>query len=641
MKKINSITLAIILIISIIAIPLETLAASMPTTTTITDPLAEDPLAEEPPAEEPPAEDPPTEAPPAEAPPAEEPPAEAPPAEAPPAEVPPVEERIKVAAAPATTQMGISYRTHVQKKGWVDYVSNGEQSGTVGSALRLEAIQIRLDGTEYSGGIEYSTHVQKIGWQPAVSNNTMAGTEGRALRTEAFTVKLTGEVANHYDVYYRVHVAKFGWLGWAKNGEQAGSAGYSYRAEAIEIQLVKKNSNPPTSSALHAFYAAPFSPTYAPDKMHVKYNSHVQNIGWMKDVVDGAASGTTGKALRVEAMGLHLEGNQYSGGLTYSAHAQRKGWMNPVSISANDSSTVIMGTSGQGLRMEAIKIQLTGEVANYYDVYYQVHAQSVGWLDWAKNGEEAGTAGFSYRLEAIKVKLVPKGGKAPGPVTTPFMNKPGWHNINGQKQLFDENGKIVASNAKFIIDVSKWQGAFDWENIWKLNQIDGAIIRASSGRENAFVDTQLKRNVSELNRLKIPYGMYHYANSKTVAEARVEAKKAADAMVAANAKPTYPVYVDIEKHGGEADLVAIAKVFCEEFRSRGYTPAIYANEYYWKSFLNDDSLDKYEKWIAYYGNNNGVPSAKWRPGHEYAMWQYTDKGQISGYNKYIDMNVRF
>ncbi|MDD4096508.1 MAG: hypothetical protein PHP22_09745 [Oscillospiraceae bacterium] len=45
----------------------------------------------------------------------------------------------------------------------------------------------------------------------------------------------------------------------------------------------------------------------------------------------------------------------------------------------------------------------------------------MGWLDWAKNGESAGTAGFSYRLEAIKIVLVPKGGAAPGPTVRAFV----------------------------------------------------------------------------------------------------------------------------------------------------------------------------------------------------------------------------
>ena len=55
-----------------------------------------------------------------------------------------------------------------------------------------------------------------------------------------------------------------------------------------------------------------------------------------------------------------------------------------------------------------IKINLTGEMAEKYDIYYRVHAQNFGWLDWAKNGAASGTEGYSYRLEAIEIKLVKK-----------------------------------------------------------------------------------------------------------------------------------------------------------------------------------------------------------------------------------------
>ena len=71
--------------------------------------------------------------------------------------------------------------------------------------------------------------------------------------------------------------------------------------------------------------------------------------------------------------------------------------------------------------MEAIEIKLTGQIANYYDIYYRVHVQEFGWLDWAKNGESAGTAGYSYRLEAIEIRLVEKEGEAPGKTERPFV----------------------------------------------------------------------------------------------------------------------------------------------------------------------------------------------------------------------------
>ena len=45
------------------------------------------------------------------------------------------------------------------------------------------------------------------------------------------------------------------------------------------------------------------------------------------------------------------------------------------------------GTKGQGKRIEAIKIRLTGPEAVNYDIYYKMHTPIVYhyWLDWAKN----------------------------------------------------------------------------------------------------------------------------------------------------------------------------------------------------------------------------------------------------------------
>ncbi|MFD1848653.1 SH3 domain-containing protein [Oceanobacillus bengalensis] len=144
-------------------------------------------------------------------------------------------------AEPFVTGLSVNYSTHVQTYGWMDFVADGEMSGTTGKAKRLEAIKIDLEDAPYSGGISYSTHVQSKGWLNNVSNGAPSGTSGESKRMEAIKINLTGEIAKHYDVYYRVHVQSFGWLGWAKNGMEAGSQGLSKRLESIEIKLVNKD----------------------------------------------------------------------------------------------------------------------------------------------------------------------------------------------------------------------------------------------------------------------------------------------------------------------------------------------------------------------------------------------------------------
>ncbi|MBC3887300.1 CHAP domain-containing protein [Acetobacterium paludosum] len=142
-----------------------------------------------------------------------------------------------------------SYQTHIENFGWQDYVSNGNLSGTVEQALRLEAIKINLDNQGYNVGIDYSTHIENIGWQDYVSNGNLSGTVGQALRLEAIKIKLSGADAEKFDVYYRVHAENVGWMGWAKNGEPAGTAGFCYRLEAIEIQIVPRGEDAPGTTA--------------------------------------------------------------------------------------------------------------------------------------------------------------------------------------------------------------------------------------------------------------------------------------------------------------------------------------------------------------------------------------------------------
>lgn len=255
-----------------------------------------------------------------------------------------------------------------------------------------------------SGSVEYQTHVQDIGWQGWKSNGAMAGTFGQSKRLEAIKIKLSGDAANKYDIYYRVHAQDYGWLGWAKNGESAGSEGYSKRLEGIEIKLVKKGGAAPGSTS------RPFV------CKTITYQTHVQNIGWQAEKADGEVSGTSGQSLRLEAIKIKL-GSSIDGGLTYATHVQDIGWQSFV------SNGQLSGTSGQSKRLEAIKINLTGNATNQYDIYYRVHAQNLGWLGWAKNGQSAGTAGYSYRLEAIQIVLVPKGGNAPGSTTNHYYNK--------------------------------------------------------------------------------------------------------------------------------------------------------------------------------------------------------------------------
>lgn len=178
----------------------------------------------------------------------------------------------------------------------------------------------------------------------------------------------------------------------------------------------------------------------------VSYRTHVQNDGWQDFVTDGTMSGTAGRSLRLEGIEVKLDAPDYDLGITYQTHIQNIGWEAETERgwkSNGDTS----GTEGLSYRLEAIQINLTGADAGDFDVYYQVHAQNMGWLGWAKNGESSGTAGYSYRLEGIHIVIVPKGGNPPAGTVdqqVPFVERksvPG--NLMIQTTTSDFNDNVM------------------------------------------------------------------------------------------------------------------------------------------------------------------------------------------------------
>ena len=295
----------------------------------------------------------------------------------------------------------VVYAVHSQNIGWMDETRDGNTAGTTGRSLRAEGLRIRLDNAPYAGDIVYRSHIQNRGWESEEkSAGALSGTEGQSLQIEAVQIKLTGEMSQHFDVYYRLHIADAGWLGWAKNGESAGSTGYALRMEAIEIRLVPKGETSlieTTASARKAYC-----------ELGYDFQGHVQNIGWQQPVGNFGMVGTQGQGLRLEAIRILVDDPVYGGNVRAMVHMQDIGW-NQGWVDAG-----IAGTTGQGRRLEGARLELTGGLANKFDIYYRAHVQNIGWLGWAKNGQAAGSEGFGYRMEGLQVKIVPKGAAAPG-----------------------------------------------------------------------------------------------------------------------------------------------------------------------------------------------------------------------------------
>ena len=302
-------------------------------------------------------------------------------------------------------KMHIQYEAHVSNIGWMSSKRDGSTAGTTGQSKAVEDLKVSILNPEEDGSVQIDAHVSGIGWQgwdtPSASEG---GTTGQGRAVEAVRLRLTGSLAKDYDVYYRVHASNIGWMAWAKDGEEAGTTGFGRSVEAVQVRLVKKGDAAPSSDGANVDYAFKKKP------MSLTYRAHVSNVGWQGAVSDGATAGTTGRGLALEDLKLSLDSSDYSDGsaVQIDAHVSGIGWQGWDTPSASEG-----GTTGQGRAVEAVRLRLTGSLAKDYDVYYRVHASNIGWMAWAKDGEEAGTTGMSCSLEAVQIKLIKKGASHP------------------------------------------------------------------------------------------------------------------------------------------------------------------------------------------------------------------------------------
>ncbi|MGL5066560.1 MAG: N-acetylmuramoyl-L-alanine amidase [Sarcina sp.] len=270
--------------------------------------------------------------------------------------------------------VAVQYGSHVQNEGWQNWVKNGEVSGSVGLARRVEGIKIKLANIPNSS-ISYRTHVQDYGWMNWVKDGQMSGTKMESKRVEGIQIQLEGEALQKYDIEYRTHVQDMGWLPWVKNGAVSGTEGMARRVEALEIRLVEK-------------------------PKRIEYKTHIQDYGWGNWKNDGQLSGTVGEEKRMESIIIKVDDAHLRDlNIKYRTHVQDYGWMPWV------KEGQIAGTTNESKRIEAIQIEVEGPNTKGYEIEYRTHVQNIGWMPWVKNGQISGTEGQSKRIEAVEIRV--------------------------------------------------------------------------------------------------------------------------------------------------------------------------------------------------------------------------------------------
>ncbi len=183
------------------------------------------------------------------------------------------------------------------------------------------------------------------------------------------------------------------------------------------------------------------------------------------------------------------------------------------------------------------------------------------------------------------------------------------------------------------VDVSVHNGYIDWDLM--KQKVDWVILRCGYGGDyTGQDDPRWVYNVNACEALDIPYGVYLYSYADSVEKAESEANHVLRLLKGHH--PTLPVYYDLEEDGiakkAPKDLfVRMAKAFCAKITDAGYEFGVYANLYWWTTYLTDPWFDGYSRWMAAYRNVVVYDG-------RFDIWQYTDSGKIEGFEQWFDGN---
>ena len=187
-----------------------------------------------------------------------------------------------------------------------------------------------------------------------------------------------------------------------------------------------------------------------------------------------------------------------------------------------------------------------------------------------------------------------------------------------------------------LIDISDWQGNVNFARV-KADGIDSVIIRAGYGRGN--IDDYFRANIENAISNGMNIGIYWFSYAYTESMAAREAEYCANVIDQYKDHINMPVYFDWEYDSmrfaqtkgvipGKTLITSMHEAFCEGIKKRGYTPGYYCNRDYLLNYINTAHLP-YSRWFAWYQSELD---------YDCDIWQYSDKGAVSGVEGRVDMN---
>ena len=195
------------------------------------------------------------------------------------------------------------------------------------------------------------------------------------------------------------------------------------------------------------------------------------------------------------------------------------------------------------------------------------------------------------------------------------------------------------SSAKSIytqgIDVSMHQGEIDFAKVEKAG-VKFVIIRCNNWDDvkNCVVkDPYFEQNYKNAKAAGLDVGAYYYTWNTTAGGATDDAALCMKYL--SGKKFEYPIYFDLEWQKafakGKATCDAMVRAFCGRLEDNGYFAGLYISRIPLQTYISPDVASSYSLWIAEYGANCNY-------GGLFGMWQYSDKGRVSGISGDVDLD---
>ena len=187
---------------------------------------------------------------------------------------------------------------------------------------------------------------------------------------------------------------------------------------------------------------------------------------------------------------------------------------------------------------------------------------------------------------------------------------------------------------KFGIDISKWQGNFDFKKAIKEG-VTFAIIKGGGGDNGLYTDVKFETNYAEAKKNNIPVGVYWFSRALSVDEAKAEADYFYR-NVLRKKQFELPIFIDVEHQSmlalGKDKLTEIVNVWCETLETLGFWVGIYSTVYAFSAYMNDKDLERYTHWVAQWAEECTYPTPE-----VMGIWQFGGETNLIRKNTVADV----